>query len=135
MTITASSEPVGLFHRGTIVAVDDASDFLDLLAELLEAEGFRVVTCNAAEQGYRCVKKAAPDLLILDVEMPPAPNWLVLDMIKLDPRTASIPVIICSGATREIERRAARLHEHGCMVVTKPFELTELLALVEQLIR
>jgi CheY-like chemotaxis protein len=118
----------------TIVAVDDAGEFLLLLADLLEGEGFQVITCDVAKQGYQCIRETVPDLLILDVQMPPSRDWLVLDLVKLDPRTASIPVIICSGATAEIEQRKARLRDQGCQIVFKPFELGQLLGAVERLI-
>jgi CheY-like chemotaxis protein len=119
--------------RKTIVVVNDSPELLELMKELLEDEGYRTIVCADATQAYRLVKDTRPNLLILDARMSDLPRWYVLDAVKLDPETASIPVLICSAAVREIQEAEGRLRAHGCEVLLKPFDLSELLEKVQRL--
>ncbi len=114
----------------TIMVVDDNPDFLQLVEELLSDEGYRVSICEQGDDAYRRVKEELPSLLILDVRMVGVDEWQILDMVKLDPQTAGIPVIVCSAAVREIQDAEQRLREHNCDVLLKPFNIDELVAKV-----
>ena len=93
--------------RKTIVVVNDSPEILSLMKDLLEDEGYRTVAT--------------------------APRWHVLDLIKLDPATTSIPVLVCSGAVWE-GQTASWLRERGCEILPKPFNLDDLLAKVSLLV-
>ena len=114
----------------TIMVVDDNPDFLQLVEELLSDEGYQVTVCREGDHAYRRAKQEQPNLLILDVRMVGLHEWQVLDMIKLDPATASIPIIICSAAVREIEAVEQRLRDQECDILFKPFNIDELVAKV-----
>jgi CheY-like chemotaxis protein len=115
----------------TIVAVDDAPDVLELLAEVLEDQGYRVLTAATPERAYELIRATRPDLLIVDVWMAGAVDWEVLDTVQLDPATAAIPVLVCSAAVDTVSHREAQLRAQGCGVLLKPFELDELLGAVQ----
>jgi hypothetical protein len=75
-----------------------------------------------------------PDLLLLDLLMASSPPWHVVDLVKLDPRTAKIPIVVGSVAGPEIRERETRLRDQGIEVLEKPFQLDALVAVVERLI-
>ena len=110
-----------------IVVVNDNPDFLELVETLLRDENYNVRVCQFGDQAYRFIKDERPELLILDVRMVGVDEWQVLDMVKLDPQTSSIPVIVCSAAVREIQAAEQRLREQNCDVLLKPFNIDELL--------
>ena len=112
------------------VANDDTS-FLQLMEDLLGEEGYAVTTAEDWHQTYEQIKKAQPDLVILDIHIGgPDTGWQVLNSLKLDPDTNPIPVIVSSADARLMREKEARLHELGCLTLEKPFELEEILALV-----
>ena len=109
-----------------IVVVNDNQDFLELIETLLTDEKYRVRICQFGDAAYQFIKDEQPELLILDVRMVGIDEWQILDMVKLDPETSQIPVIVCSAAVREIEAAEARLREQNCDVLLKPFNIDEL---------
>lgn len=119
--------------RKTIVVVDDSREYLDLVQDVLEEERYRVVTCDDASQALRTIREVGPDLLVLDVRMPNAPDWQILDLVRRDPETTATPTLVCTAAQPEVRERAGRLREQGCEVLLKPFMLDDLLAKVRLL--
>ncbi len=109
-----------------IVVVNENQDFLELVETLLTDEKYHVRVCQFGDQAYQFVKDAQPELLILDIRMVGIDEWQILDMVKLDPATSQIPVIICSAAAREIQDAEARLREQNCDVLLKRFNIDEL---------
>jgi two-component system, OmpR family, response regulator VicR len=120
--------------RKTVLVVDDSVELLELIRELLEIEGYRVVPCRSADDLLPAVQTERPSLLMLDVRLPGRPPWYVYDLVKSDPATASIPVVVCSAAQPEIGEREERLRGHGTAVVMKPFDIEELVGTVRRLI-
>jgi CheY-like chemotaxis protein len=116
---------------GTIVVANDDPAILELIAQVLEDEGYRAVTCRDAEDALRRVAEARPILVIADVRMPPSPDWLVLDRLRADRATAGLPLLVCSAGRREPEE-TERLGQ-GVAALPMPFELDDLLEEVRQL--
>src|SRR5690348_5369530 len=98
---TASPPAAQAAVRPVILAVDDASDLLALMARALAAE-YQVLT---AEDGATAIKmalgKPRPDLILLDVEMPGVNGFEACRMLKANHQTADIPVIFLTGKTEK----------------------------------
>lgn len=119
-----------------VFVANDDKDLLDLMKELLEDEGYSVETLKSAGNAYKEIAEYLPDLLILDIMLDnEGSGWLVLEKVKLNPKTTHIPVIICSGAVNEVRNNSARLERMGCFVIEKPFNIDELMAAVAQALR
>ena len=117
-----------------ILVVDDDGPILDLLRLLLESEGYLVVTATSVGAACASLAERLPDLVLCDVRLPDAPPFALLDRLTSDPATVHLPVIVCSGAVREIEQAAARLERQHVAVVLKPFDIDDLLVSVERLL-
>ena len=117
----------------TVVVVNDDRSVLEMLRDVLEAEGYRVVVSEDADRGYRLIREVSPDLAILDVRMAGTPDWHVVDRITADRATASVPVLVCSGSVLELRDAGARLRALDCELVTMPFDLDDLLERVRRL--
>ena len=127
--MTASTSPSTYSTRPStkkIVVVNDNPEFLELVETLLSDENYCVRVCQFGDRAYQFIKDEMPELLILDIRMVGVDEWQVLDMIKLDPETSQIPVIVCSAAVREIQDAEARLREQNCDILLKPFNIDEL---------
>lgn len=117
-----------------ILIVDDELDLSQMMAELLADTGFD--TCNAGNgrEALTDVQANPPDLVLLDVEMPGLDGFEVAAMLKSDPATATIPIIMVSAH----EGRGARLIglESGAEdYLAKPVDPAELLAKIRNLLR
>jgi len=115
--------------RPTIAVINDDSDFLDLMHDLLEeSEGYRVLVCKEGNHAYAFVKELVPDLVILDIRIGHQESgWTILELLTLDPRTRPIPVIVCSAAITDLQAHQPMLDALGVEVLAKPFDLEMLL--------
>ncbi len=116
-----------------IAVVNDDTAFIDLMSDLLKDEGYETITHKVGDTAYGIIRDKQPDLVVLDIRLEQRDSGLVtLDLMRLDPRTAHIPVIICSADARFLRDKVAHFRAKGCLSIEKPFNLEELLALVDQ---
>lgn len=118
--------------RGTIVVVNDNTHYLELMRILLEGANYRVTTSMAPKDAYPIIKKVLPDLVIIDLVFANDSGLNLIQVMKLDDSTASIPIIVTSGATLYLKETTEHLRELGCAVLAKPFRSADLLGVVEQ---
>jgi len=84
---------------GSVLVVDDDPDIRDTLREVIEAEGFAVVTADSGRAALEAlIVGQRPRLVVLDLMMPSLSGWDVLDAIRGDRALADIPVAVVSAA-------------------------------------
>jgi twitching motility two-component system response regulator PilH len=121
--------------RPFIIVVNQDTVFLELMEELLTEEGYHTSIQKEGDRAYATIKKDKPDLVVLDIRISnPEAGFNVVDLMRIDPETAHIPVIICSTATHIIRENEARLREKNCDILMKPFNIDELLLKVQTII-
>jgi CheY-like chemotaxis protein len=81
---------------GKILVIDDDSTARRLLTRVLKEQGYQVITADGGEQGIALAKSEKPALITCDILMPNVDGWEVLQCLKDDPDTASIPVVMVS---------------------------------------
>lgn len=81
-----------------IVLADDESDLRSVYAEALRADGHRVIEAADGREAVALVARERPDLLLLDVWMPAATGFEVLDRLRYDPAASSLRVVILSSS-------------------------------------
>jgi diguanylate cyclase (GGDEF)-like protein/PAS domain S-box-containing protein len=118
----------------TILIVDDEERNRRLLDVLLRAEGYITQIAANAEDALACIARSAPDLILLDVMMPGMDGYQLATLLKADPATLSIPIIML---TAQVDRsvRISGLKAGAEEFLTKPFESTELSLRVRNLLR
>jgi CheY-like chemotaxis protein len=111
--------PVGDTFR--VVLIDDDPDLRKLVKLTLEyTAGWEVTTAAGGTEGIEEVRKAKPDVAVVDIMMPEMDGYEVCRRLKEEPQTAEIPVV-CLTARKELD--TARVEEVGAAgVVVKPFE-------------
>jgi DNA-binding response OmpR family regulator len=118
-------------HQSHILVVNHAAEILDLMRELLEREGYQVSTLPVTEQDLDRIVELDPDLIVIDYMWPSSGNeWTLLNLLTIDPRTVAIPVIVCTAAIRQVEEMRGHLERMGIRVVHKPFNISDLLAVI-----
>lgn len=117
----------------TVLVVDDSDVVLELYSEVLEGEGHVVVLRSRPPADPGDILALGPDLILLDLRIGREDTgWRFLRALKVDARTAGIPVLVCTtdhALAREVEEQ---LTAWDCGVVLKPFEVEDLLAKVRE---
>lgn len=118
-----------------IAVVNDDTSFLNMMHDLLSHEGFETFVHKVGSTAYDKIRETKPDLVVLDIRMNnPESGWHVLDLMRLDPETSDIPVIVCSADTVQLREKQERLRQKNAKGIEKPFDLQELLEAVEHFI-
>jgi signal transduction histidine kinase len=79
-----------------VLIIEDDEDASSLLSETIAEAGYRVVLARSGARGLRLARELEPSAITLDIMMPGLDGWRVLQALKAEPRTADIPVIVCS---------------------------------------
>lgn len=115
--------------RPTILAVDDATDLLMLMAAALSTD-YSVITADGPAKAVKAVLgEPRPDLILLDVEMPGASGFDICKKLKADQRTAGIPIIFLTGHT-EAKAQVQGFELGAVDYITKPINAAVLKARV-----
>ena len=118
-----------------ILVVNDTQEILELFRTLLEEEGYEVILSGFPIQQISDFELIKPDLIILDLVFGDQKSgWQVLQMLKMQRSTASIPVIVCTAALDLVREQEGYLVSQGVHVVFKPFDIDHLMANVKQLL-
>jgi len=113
----------------SILLIDDTPSVLAALEYCLKSVGYDVQTAGDGRKGLQLAAEKAPDLIMLDLEMPLLNGVAVCRTLKADPVLKRIPVLMMTGqATQEARRQA--LAAGAIVVMSKPFDLEVLEATV-----
>ena len=115
----------------SVLIVEDDKNIQELLQLYLEKEGYAVTLADDGSQGLNKFRSIKPDLVLLDVMMPVMDGWTVCKNIRAESNT---PIIMLT-AKGELDDKVTGLKAGADDYVTKPFEMKELLARIEAVLR
>ncbi|HEY9825552.1 MAG TPA: response regulator [Stenomitos sp.] len=122
--------PDASFPPGDILIVDDRLDNLRLLSEMLTQQGYNVRCVKSGSAALMSIQAQVPDLILLDINMPGMTGYEVCETLQASPQTQTIPVVFIS-ALQEGWDKVRAFAAGGKDYITKPFQLEEVLARVE----
>jgi DNA-binding response OmpR family regulator len=118
-----------------VAVIDDDPDLLRMMEEVLTEEGYDADLMRGFEDAHAHVAATQPALVICDLVVKDEERgWEVIERIKRDPRTATIPLIVCSAAVTSLAERRESLARRGIRSIPKPFEVSTLLAVIREVI-
>ena len=118
----------------TVLSVDDEPDITDLASFHLHGAGYEVLTASSGREAIEIVYSRHPDLVLLDLMLPDIDGFSVCEILRHNPATAAMPIIIVSAWGTRDARDVG--FEWGVLdYVTKPFSPQELVARVNKLLR
>ena len=117
-----------------ILVADDDQAVLESVTWLLKENGYDVVPANGGEQCLEQLEKRAPDLLLLDILMPDADGYMLLERIKAEERWRDLPVLMLSAQPPE-DASVRSLGLGASDFIRKPYRPKELLARVQAQLR
>ena len=115
----------------TVLIVEDDRNIADLLRLYLEKEGYEVVIALDGLKGVEKFREVHPSLVLLDVMLPGMDGWGVCRTIRSESKT---PIIMLT-AKSETEDKVSGLKQGADDYITKPFEMKEVLARIEAVLR
>ena len=120
--------------KKTILMIDDEKDFCFFVSKNLETTGqFCVKYATNPDMGIRMARTQAPDLIVLDINMPRKNGLEVLKILKNDLKTVSIPVIMLTALSDdETREKASWLYNESYL--TKPVSCATLRAEIEKVL-
>ncbi|MBN1607016.1 MAG: response regulator [Polyangiaceae bacterium] len=129
MTVPPDSTVETEEQKPTLLIVDDRLDNVQLLAGMLTSEGFETLIARDGQSALEKAAYAKPDLILLDVLMPGLDGFETCRRLKASDATRDIPVIFLT-ALSELEPKLAGFEAGAVDYITKPLEMTEVLARV-----
>jgi len=114
----------------TILLVDDDDSTVEFLAQLLDLEGYAVLTASNGQEALECASKTVPDLIITDQRMPVMTGAELFRALKRSVPLRHVPVILVTSAPP-----AAARDLQWAELIRKPFDLDDLLRSVHRVFR
>jgi len=117
-----------------VLVVDDDEAIVEMIRLGLEADGMVVFSGFDGGEGIEVLSRERIDVVVLDIMMPRVDGWMALMDIRNNPATADVPVIMLTAKTQDLAKVLA-FKQGVQQYVTKPFNIMELSARVESLVR
>lgn len=130
----ASEPPIYNKSTKTIAIVDDEPDILELVTLNLKKAGYKTKDFENGEDFFSYIKNNKVDLVLLDVMLPDSDGFEICKYLKNDPLYGSIPVIMLTARSTEMET-VLGLELGADDYVTKPFSPRELIARIKTVLR
>jgi len=120
--------------RTKILVVDDEPEAVELVEFNLKQAGFTVATAADGAEALNKARATPPDLIVLDLMLPEIGGLEVCKMLRRDPATAGVPIIMLTARAAEIDR-VVGLEIGADDYVTKPFSPRELVLRIKKLLQ
>jgi CheY-like chemotaxis protein len=118
-----------------ILYIEDERPVIELVRTALKLAGYEVVGTTSGEEGVALIQANKPDLLLLDLMMPPPNGWAIYQSLKQDQNLADIPVIVITSKIPEdnpyiIIEDLPPVEDY----ITKPFDMWRLVRAVQRIL-
>jgi len=118
----------------TVLVVEDSVTQREMITDLLKGSGLNVTIATDGVEALEHIQGHRPDLVVLDIVMPRMNGYEVCRRLKADPKTQDVPVVMCSSKGEEFDRYWG-MKQGADAYIAKPFQPTELVGTVKQLLR
>ena len=114
-----------------VLVVDDDPDLAAICSLILESEGYETTVARNGVEAYDRLSATRVDAILLDVMMPAMDGLTVCRLVKGDPATEQVPIIVMSASER-LREQATLCHADA--VLPKPFNIDDLVLAVNNLV-
>src|SRR5207249_8793222 len=117
-----------------ILVVDDEPDAVELVEFNLRSAGYEVVTASDGSEALKKARARSPDLIVLDLMLPEVDGLEVCKILRRDPATSGVPIIMLTAKAAEIDR-VLGLELGADDYITKPFSPRELVLRIKNILQ
>ena len=117
-----------------ILCVDDEPEMVELLRLILGRRGYEIVGAYSGQEALETLERESVDLILLDLMMPEMDGWEVVRRLRANEATASIPVIVVTAKSQNVDRVLGLHIVKVDDYITKPFTPRELLDAVQRVL-
>ncbi len=119
-----------------VLVVEDSLPQREMITDLLRGSGLEVTSAGDGLEALEHIQASGhpPDLVVLDIVMPRMNGYEFCRRLKADPSTQNVPVVMCSSKGEEFDRYWG-MKQGADAYIAKPFQPTELVGTVKQLLR
>jgi CheY-like chemotaxis protein len=122
-------------RRRHVFAINASPEFLNIVRELFQEEGYNVTTTNFAPNSFAQIEALQPDALIIDIAIGQDAGWDLLEQLDADADTAGIPALVVSTDPRLLARAEAHAARYGThRFLAKPLDLDAMLQAIREMI-
>ena len=115
-----------------VLVVEDEPSIVTIVRYHLESAGFDSYFAGDVEEGWRLLVAESPDATVIDIRLPGADGWALIERLRGDGRFHDLPVVVLTGLLEpEVVEKANSL---GCEYLSKPFAATALLSKIRILL-
>ncbi|HEY9797473.1 MAG TPA: response regulator [Leptolyngbyaceae cyanobacterium] len=118
----------------TVLVVEDSLAQRQMISDLLKGSGLTVTVASDGVEALEHIQRSSPDVVVLDIVMPRMNGYELCRRLKADPKTQNVPVVMCSSKGEEFDRYWG-MKQGADAYIAKPFQPTELIGTVKQLLR
>ena len=117
-----------------ILIVEDNDKNLKLVRDVLQAKGYTTLEAGTAEDGLAIARDEAPDLILMDIQLPGMSGIEALKALRADPATAALPVVAVTASVMQQDRQEIMRAGFDAFI-EKPINLRGLLDTVQKVMR
>lgn len=114
-----------------LMLVDDDTASLEVLGDLLRAEGYSVVCARNGAEAFACLRTAQPDVVMMDYVMPTMDGGTMCARLREDEATRHIAILMTSGLPEEMVRPRCKLYD---AFLQKPYQVDDMLKTLDELL-
>ena len=122
--VTTGSEPV---H---VCMIDDEPTNRTLVTMVLKLADISIKACPLGWPAHQCIRTTLPKVILLDVQMPDVDGIQLFYLLRSDSATREIPVIFLTASPATVYSQVPNYQEMGATLLTKPYNVVDLLGLV-----
>jgi CheY-like chemotaxis protein len=120
--------------RGPILVVEDIPNVLELLEVTLRFQGYEVISAHNGQEALEILEHESPALIITDILMPKLDGFALVQNLRSNPKTLSIPVIFLSATYVTPEDRTFAMSLGASRFIEKPIDTEEFLLTIAELL-
>ena len=117
----------------TVLIIEDNEKNMKLARDVLQAKGYKTLEAVTGEEGVKLAKENAPDLVLMDIQLPGINGIDAFKQIRADPKTARIPVVALTASVTPTDRSQITAAGFDAFV-GKPINLKEFVETVKRLV-
>jgi len=116
----------------TVLVAEDEAELRELLCSRLRNHGYRAIEAAGGREAIHVIEQEPLDLVLMDLMLPEVDGWRLCQKLKSEPRYRNVRIIVLSALVEQ-EGKGGQL-EQCDFLISKPFDLKELLEKIEELI-